>query len=98
MITPVIEPLEVHMPDKAELNIETHIPYLEELLIPWKDIIGDEYTGYKNHVYRMVQFCWALKQTRGEALTEDDKKKIMIAATFHDIGIWVGHTLDYRAS
>jgi HD domain. len=80
---------------KPELKIETHIPYLEELLIPWQGIIGDDYPGYKNHVYRMVQFCWALKQTRGEALTEDDKKKIMIAAAFHDIGIWVSNTLDY---
>lgn len=78
-----------------ELKIETYIPYLEELLTPWKEIIGDDYPGYKNHVYRMVQFCWALKQTRREALTKDDKKKIMIAAAFHDIGIWVGNTLDY---
>jgi hypothetical protein len=79
----------------AALEIETHLPYLEELLTPWKSIIGDDYPGYKNHVYRMVQFCWALKKVRGETLTEDDKKKIMIAGTFHDIGIWVGNTLDY---
>lgn len=76
-------------------KIETHLPYLEALLAPWKDIIGSDYSGYKNHVYRMVQFCWALKLIRGESLTEDDKKKIMIAAAFHDIGIWVGNTLDY---
>jgi len=80
---------------EPELKIETHLPYLEELLIPWKDIIGHDYLGYKNHVYRMVQFCWALKQIRGQVLTSDDKQKIMIAATFHDIGIWLGHTLDY---
>ena len=80
---------------KAKLKIETHLPYLEELLAPWQDTIGIDYPGYKNHVYRMVQFCWALKQTRGEGLTENDKKKIMIAGAFHDIGIWVANTLDY---
>ena len=79
----------------SQLKIETHIPYLEALLTPWKDIIGSDYLGYKNHVYRMVQFCWALKQVQGGSLTDDDKKKIMIAGTFHDIGIWVGNTLDY---
>ena len=79
----------------SELKIETHIPYLEDLLTSWKDTIGIDYSGYKNHVYRMVQFCWALKLCRGEQLAEDNKKKIMIAATFHDIGIWVGNTLDY---
>ena len=26
---------------------------------------------------------------------KNNKKKIMIAGTFHDIGIWVGNTLDY---
>jgi len=83
-------------PEQAsELKIETHLPYLEALLAPWQDTIGSDYPGYKNHVYRMVQFCWALKQTRGETLTQDDKKKIMIAGAFHDIGIWVANTLDY---
>jgi len=80
---------------KAELKIETHLPYLEALLAPWQTTIGRDYPGYKNHVYRMVQFCWALKQTRGKVLTDNDKKKIMIAAAYHDIGVWVANTLDY---
>jgi len=79
----------------SELKIETHLPYLEELLAPWQDTIGNDYPGYKNHVYRMVQFCWALKHTRGKVLTDNDKKKIMIAAAYHDIGVWLANTLDY---
>ena len=77
------------------LTVETHIPFLETLFEPWKAVIGDDYQGYRNHVYRMVQFCWALKQVKGESLGEEDKKKIMIAAVFHDIGIWTENTLDY---
>ena len=80
---------------KPELTIETHIPYLETLFSPWKETIGADYTGYRNHVYRMVQFCWAIRTVEGHELSEDDKKKIMIAGVFHDIGIWVADTLDY---
>ena len=54
-------------------RVATQIPYLEELLSPWKEVIGDDYQGYRNHVYRMVQFCWALKQARGEILSEQEK-------------------------
>lgn len=79
----------------APLTVETHIPFLEELFLPWRGVIGDDYQGYRNHVYRMVQFTWAIKESQGETLSEDDKKKIMIAGVFHDIGIWVKGTLDY---
>ncbi|MEH6347848.1 MAG: hypothetical protein V7785_22320 [Bermanella sp.] len=79
----------------APLTVETHIPFLETLFEPWKTLIGSDYQGYRNHVYRMVQFCWALKQVKGEPLCEEDKRKIMIAAVFHDIGIWTENTLDY---
>jgi len=77
------------------MKIETHIPFLEELFEPWKSVIGDDYHGYRNHVYRMVQFTWAIKASDGNPLSEDDKKKVMIAAVFHDIGIWIENTLDY---
>lgn len=78
-----------------QFKIETQIPYLEALFEPYKDVIGSDYQGYRNHVYRMVQFCWALKTLRGETLTEEEKQKIMIAGVFHDIGIWPTITLDY---
>lgn len=78
-------------------KIETHIPYLEELFHPWKAVIGSDFQGYRNHVYRMVQFCWALKKAKGETLTDEEKQKIMIAGVYHDIGIWPQKTLDYIA-
>jgi hypothetical protein len=49
-ITYNLGPLEVHRSLNPELKIETHQPYLEELLIPWKDTISDDSTG--NEVFR----------------------------------------------
>lgn len=69
---------------------ETHIPLLEEILGEWKNEIGDDYLGYKNHVYRMINFCFALHPCHHE-----EREKIIIAGCFHDLGIWTSHTFDY---
>ncbi len=70
--------------------IEENIPLLEEILEEWKEIIGKDYQGYKNHVYRMINFCFTLQDTN-----EEEREKIIIAGCFHDIGIWTDNTLDY---
>lgn len=72
------------------MRIEKQIPLLEEILGEWKEKIGNDYEGYKNHVYRMIHFCFALHNC-----SEDERKKIIIAAAFHDIGLWSDHTVDY---
>ena len=72
------------------MNINLTIPLLEEIFIEWQPIIGDEYQGYRNHVYRMVHFCLALK-----SCNKEEYEKIIIAAAFHDIGIWIEDTVDY---
>lgn len=70
--------------------LEEHIPLLEEILNPWESVIGNDFLGYKNHVYRMVHFCFAL-----HPCDEVAQQKIIIAACFHDLGIWTEHTVDY---
>lgn len=72
------------------MTIENPIPLLEEIMDDWKETIGSEYEGYRNHVYRMIHFCLALRDC-----TEEEKKKILIAGAFHDIGIWIKDTVDY---
>lgn len=71
-------------------SIEQSIPLLEEILIPWQKVIGNDYLGYKNHVYRMIHFCFALHNC-----TDQERQKIIIAACFHDLGIWENDTVDY---
>jgi len=72
------------------VDIEKQIPLLEEILIKWQEVIGSEYEGYKNHVYRMIHFCLAFKEC-----SEEEREKIIIAGAFHDIGIWIENTVDY---
>jgi len=72
------------------MNIETTNDLIEEILATWQARIGDDYPGYRGHVYRMFNFCLALHPCTGE-----DKTKLVIAACFHDIGLWSDHTVDY---
>ncbi len=46
---------------------DERIPLLEEILDQWKEEIGKDYPGYKNHVYRMIHFCFALHPCNNEA-------------------------------
>ena len=70
--------------------IEENIPLLEEILSNWKGEIGKDYKGYKNHVYRMIHCCFAIR-----SCNEDERKKIIIAGCFHDLGVWTENTVDY---
>jgi uncharacterized membrane protein len=64
---------------------------IENLLSPYKEVIGSAYIPYKNHVHRIVNFTLELKDER----KADDESKIAIAAVFHDIGMWTAHSFDY---
>ena len=72
------------------MRIHTDIPLIDETLAVWTDEIGRDLAGYRNHVYRMVNFTYAMEEFDQEA-----RKKIAIAGCFHDIGIWPSRTLDY---
>jgi len=72
------------------MKVESQIPLLEEIFSNWKNVIGSEYEGYRNHVYRMVNFCFMLRPC-----SDEEKRKIIIAGVFHDIGIWIKDTVDY---
>lgn len=72
------------------MKIEDDIPLLEEIISDWKSVMGAEYQGYRNHVYRMIHFCFALRDC-----SDEEREKIIIAGVFHDIGIWAEETMDY---
>lgn len=70
--------------------IEKRIQLVEEVLDNWKKELGNDYLGYKNHVYRMINFCFALHD-----FNDEEREKIVIAGCFHDLGIWTDSTFDY---
>ena len=53
--------------------------------------LGNDFTGFKNHAYRVMNLCLALSPTGDE----ENRQKIAIAAAFHDLGIWTAGTFDY---
>jgi len=76
----------------GRMKIHDHIPLLEAILGERSDAIGSQYEPYKNHVYRVVNFCFALHECQGS-----DEEKILVAGCFHDLGIWPNDTVDYLA-
>lgn len=65
------------------MKIERDLPLLEEILDVWRPKLGNDHLGYRNHVYRTINFCLA----QGN-FGEEEYKKIVIAGCFHDLGIW----------
>jgi len=68
----------------------TELPQLDELLNVHRTELGGDFTAYRNHTYRVVNLCVALSSGGAEEL-----EKTVIAAAFHDIGIWTDRTFDY---
>jgi len=62
---------------------------IESLLQNFKQVIGEDYEKYRNHVYRVFLNCILIDATK------TNEEKYAIAAVFHDIGIWTNNTIDY---
>lgn len=45
--------------------------------------------GYRQHIHRIVALCFLMDAT------PDNHPKYVLAAVFHDLGIWVQNTFDY---
>ena len=41
----------------SAIQIKTERPRIEELLAPYRGVIGDDYAGYRNHVLRTVTYA-----------------------------------------
>lgn len=78
----------VHGADDS--GLVTSLPTVEEVLRHHASELGRDFTGYRNHVYRVVNLCLAIV---GDGRVE--LEKIAVAAVFHDLGIWTNHTFDY---
>jgi len=64
------------------MNIETEIPLLERILPDWKDTIGAGYQDYRNHVYRIIHFCFSLKECSDEERKGGERHSFADATSF----------------
>ncbi|TNE99909.1 MAG: HD domain-containing protein [Gammaproteobacteria bacterium] len=71
-------------------DFRTNVSRIDGILEPWRETIGGDFQGYRNHVIRMATVSLMLSPCNS-----DDQKKLEIAACFHDIGLWTAGTLDY---
>src|SRR5262249_2403483 len=76
--------------------LETRIDPLDEGLSAHDPALGADFEGYRNHAYRVANFCFALTSDSIAAVADPDQvAKIALAAAFHDLGIWTDGTFDY---
>ncbi len=63
---------------------------LDALLEPWREALGNDYHPYRNHLLRLLNLvCERIQPDAG--IWRD----LVVAAAFHDLGIWSDRTLDY---
>ncbi|RZU47431.1 hypothetical protein EV700_0393 [Fluviicoccus keumensis] len=72
-------------------DIITFHPRLDTLLEEWHDALGQDFTAYHNHCYRVLNYFAVLSNADDETTLD----KAAVALAFHDIGIWSHGTLDY---
>ena len=65
-------------------------PLIERAFDGWRNCLGQDYEGYRNHAYRVFNLTVWISSASGEEIEE-----IALAAAFHDIGIWLAQTFDY---
>ncbi len=63
------------------------------ILGPYRDKLARDYMAYHNHVLRVITLGGHL----GGRLSAEEENKLIIAASFHDLGIWTANTFDYLA-
>ncbi|MEN8169896.1 MAG: hypothetical protein ABFS08_06705 [Pseudomonadota bacterium] len=68
----------------------THNDEVEQLIASWSKALGNNRTAYRNHIYRVINFCLLQHE-----LSEDELRQVVIAACFHDVAIWLDDTFDY---
>ncbi|WP_316674766.1 HD domain-containing protein [uncultured Tolumonas sp.] len=69
-----------------------YIKFIDDVLLPYKDIIGLDYQAYRFHCFRVFLFSLTLLNNSQDA---KNIEKLAIASAFHDLGMWTDNTFDY---
>lgn len=66
-----------------EIKIISESPTVEARLSPFREKVGKDYDGYRNHIYRVLTYTLHFL---GE--DETQREAIETALVYHDIGLW----------
>jgi hypothetical protein len=72
------------------MDLRLAFPLVDEILHAHSDALGAHAGPYRHHVYRALHYYLALAGIDGDA-----PDSVLVAAAFHDIGIWTDRTFDY---
>ena len=72
------------------IKINLDRPRVEELLARYEGIIGKDFPGYRNHVYRAITYAMHFLEYEVEF-----EPLVETAFVYHDIGLWTDHELAY---
>ena len=72
------------------IEIVESSPRVEGLLAPYRECIGTDFPGYRNHIYRVLTYAMHF-------LDQDDSARATVetALVYHDLGLWTAHDLAY---
>ncbi|MCB0651538.1 MAG: hypothetical protein KDC85_09715 [Saprospiraceae bacterium] len=71
------------------MKITSHNNTIDSILSEYESILGNDFTAYRNHVYRIFNFSMILDDH------PENISRYAIAASLHDLGIWTHKTFDY---
>lgn len=57
------------------MQITRSLPLLDEILVPWQECLGADYVGYRNHLYRLLHYCFYLGMCRQGRIGEADHSR-----------------------
>lgn len=60
--------------NRDRMEFKEHIPLLEDILTEYRSDIGDDFHAYKNHLYRIINFCFLLKHD----IEDEQEKKLSL--------------------
>ena len=73
-----------------EIMIKMERPFAEELFARYETLIGRDFPGYRNHVYRTITYAMHFLGN-----VKEHERLIEAAFVYHDIGLWTDHELAY---
>ncbi len=74
----------------TDIIIKAERPRVEELFAPYRQAIGGDFAGYRNHVYRCITYAMHFLKDAPEY-----EQLVETAFVYHDIGLWTDRKLAY---